>query len=261
MAGSPSTLQLLTDLAQAAAIRAIDKSPIIRFRPGTLTGDTGYPVTEDVGTAEIPEGVIAALRLDGDSGLTYAQNISGEPYGAGTRVMCAYVPPHACYILGPIDHWPTERGLICEVDEEGGPNPFSTTSNSLVEASSLYRFSFVAPASGRVRVRITGGLIGTTGNDEAGMGIIDRDAIAIDALFAGADSTQRMSNWGEYNIVHYDRVASGLTPGQIYNWTPAIRRLASAATSTISWWSGSPGSTRIEVWAMPPLPSATVSLI
>lgn len=245
-----SNLQILTELAQAAAQRVVDQAPGVRFRPGVVLAETGYPPSGGTSTEEVDVGIVAQVRLDGDGVTTYAQNITGEPYPAGARVMCAYVPPHACYIIGPIDHWPTERGLISELDYSVGANP-STTSASLVEVASALRFTFTVPSSGRVRIKMFGGLIGTNGNDEPGMGLLTSGGASVASYFAGGDSTQRMGNWGEYNSTYYDRVASGLTPGDTLEWTPAIRRITGAGTSTIAIWYGSPGSIRIEVWAMP----------
>lgn len=252
-------MDLISDAASAAALQAVKRSGQVRFRPGTLAADTGYPVTTDVGSAEIPTGVIASVRLDGDSVATYAQNVTGEPFAAGTRVMCAFVPPHGCFVVGPIDHWPVERGLLAEVEDTGTDR--SPTTTTLVEIDTGLRTTFQAPASGRVRYKWWGGFVSSGTGVNGIVGVRDVDLAADVTLFSGGTSVQWGSPWlgtaGVASPVHYERIASGLVPGEFYIWTPAVA--SSGATSSFYAPAGRYGTMRAEVWAMPPLPSAAAA--
>ena len=151
----PEVLRVLSDLAYQHALRAIANTPAVRVRAGVVAVGTNLtaPVLRDRQVLQI--------RLDGDSATTYAQNISGEPWPAGSRVMCLYAPgvgkpgqpvTSVCYVIGPVDHWPVERGLLVSAESSGG-----NVSDSAGTPTTLADLGpFIAPASGRVRVTMEG---------------------------------------------------------------------------------------------------------
>lgn len=234
MADDDPIRRRLVDLAFASARRAIAQSPQVKFRPGTIPGGMD-PAN--------PARAISVL-LDGDALPVVAQSIVGEVLHPGQRVMCAFTPPHGCFVIGIIDHWPTERGLLVagEFTATGGPK--STTSAAYVDFG-LTLDAFVGPASGRVRVTYAG--LMTSG--ATGCFLRMNDTVAASPVANTDRYTLGFNNPLNYTTI--DNMIATVSPGEEYIWELQWGVDVPGNAFTI-YNGGVYGPMRVEVWAMPP---------
>lgn len=227
--------RLVRDYVQTALNRFTSVGPFPSWRPGTMNGASGLPATA---------GVDCFVKLDGDTAPIPAQNISGISMTDGQRVMTVFAPPHVCFIIGPITHWPVEQGLIGE--GEYAANAGKTT---VSWAWTGLTCAFTAPASGRVRVVAEA----NTATLQTSMYWRLYDSLASAYV---ANSYRVCHGYSTAMRVHMEWIIGGLTPGNAHSYDLYFN--GNVATNQNIWGDdgsggdGSYGPQRMEVWAMPP---------